>query len=310
LIQDDQILNLIHSGKNLNRILITGANSFIGTNFRKFSRFRDIEEISLLENKPENIDFTGYDIVLHLAAIVHQSKKISEEIYFSVNRDLCLKVAEQAKKGKVKHFIFLSTVKVYGDFASETSIWNEDSICIPGDSYGKSKLEAEIGLRKLQNSDFAVSILRTPLVYGEGVTANMNSLIRLIETVPVLPFNKVYNKRSFTYIENLVGFIDQIILKKSSGVFIAIDGKAISTTELLNYISKHLGKRIILFKLPGIIIRIGKSIIPRIFDRLYGSLEVDNTKTLKDLDFKPPFTTDEGIRRMILAYKKGTGVKS
>jgi nucleoside-diphosphate-sugar epimerase len=294
----------------LNRILITGTNSFVGTNFRRFSKYSDIDEVSLLETKPENIDFKGYDVVLHLAAIVHQSKKISEEKYFSINRDLCLKVAEQAKKGKVKHFIFLSTLKVYGDFASGNEIWNEDSICIPGDSYGKSKLEAEIGLRKLENSDFTVSILRTALVYGEGVRANMSSLIKLVEKVPVLPFKNVSNKRSFTYIENLVGFIDQVILKKSSGVFIAMDDKSISTTELLNLISKYLGKRTILFRLPKFIIRLGKKIIPHFFDRLYGSLDIDNTKTLKELDFKPPFTTEEGIMKMIFAYKKGTGVKS
>jgi nucleoside-diphosphate-sugar epimerase len=287
----------------LNRILITGANSFVGTNFLRFSRYRDVDEISLLENKPENINFTRYDVVLHLAAIVHQSKEISEEEYFLINRDLCLKVAEQAKKGKVKHFIFLSTVKVYGDFASDSKIWNEDSVCIPDDSYGKSKLEAEFGLRKLEEPDFTVSVLRTPLVYGEGVRANMSSLIRLIEKVPVLPFKNINNKRSFTYIENLVGFIDQIILRKSSGVFIAMDDTAISTTELFNFISKYLGKKNKLFELPGIFIIIGKCFIPLVFDRLYGSLEVDNTKTLKELDYKPPFSTEEGIKKMIFAYK-------
>ena len=138
----------------------------------------------------------------------------------------------------------------------------------------------------------------------------MSSLIKLIEMVPVLPFKNVSNKRSFTYIENLIGFIDQIIFKKSSGLFIAMDNKAISTTELLNFISKYLGKRTILFRLPNIIIRIGKNIIPRFFDRLYGSLEIDNTKTLKELNFKPPFTTEEGIMKMIFAYKNVTGVKS
>jgi nucleoside-diphosphate-sugar epimerase len=294
----------------LNRILITGANSFVGTNFRRFSKYRDIDEISLLENRPENIDFAGYDIVIHLAAVVHQSKQISEEIYFAINRDLCLKVAEQAKKGKVKHFIFLSTLKVYGDFSPDNERWNEDSICIPSDSYGKSKLAAEIGLRKLENSDFTVSILRPALVYGEGVRANMRSLIKLIEKIPVLPFKSVINKRGFIYTENLVGFIDQIILKKSSGVFIAMDDKTISTTELINFISKYLGKRTILFRLPKIIIRIGKYIIPRFFDRLFGSFDLDNTKTLKELDFKPPFTIEEGLMKMIFAYKNNTGLKS
>jgi nucleoside-diphosphate-sugar epimerase len=287
----------------LTKILITGAKSFVGTNFLRFSKYREVDEISLYENNPEKINFAQYDIVLHVAAIVHQSKKIPDEEYFLINRDLCLNVARHAKKGGVKQFIFLSTLKVYGDFITGPNTRNEDSACFPNDPYGKSKLEAEVGLRKLEGTDFIVSVIRTPLVYGEGVKANMVSLVRLVEKIPVLPFKGINNKRNFTYIENLVGFIDQIIRKKASGVFIAMDAEAISTTELLNFISKYLGKKNRLFKLPGLFVRIGKYFIPRIFDRLYGSLEVDNTKTLKELDYKPLFSTEEGVKKMIFAYK-------
>ena len=287
------------------KILITGAKSFVGTNFRRFSKYREVDEISLYEHKPEEINFAQYEIVLHLAGIVHQSKKIPDKEYFIVNRDLCLNVAKHAKKGGVKQFIFLSTVKVYGNFITGTNIRNEDSTCFPDDPYGKSKLEAEFGLRKLEGHDFIVSVIRTPLVYGDGVKANMMSLVRLVEKTPVLPFKGINNKRNFTYIENLVGFIDQIIIKKASGVFIAMDVKAISTTELLNLISKYLGKKNRLFKLPGLFVRVGKYFIPRVFERLYGSLEVDNTRTLKELDYEPPFSTEEGIKKMIFAYKNG-----
>jgi UDP-glucose 4-epimerase len=287
----------------LAKILITGAKSFVGTNFRRFSKFREVDEISLYDSKPEDINFSQYDIVLHLAAIVHQSKKIPDKEYFFINRDLCLNVAKHSKKGGVKQFIFLSTIKVYGDFITDPNIRNEDSTCFPDDAYGKSKLEAEFGLRKLEGPDFIVSVIRTPLVYGEGVKANMMSLVRLIEKIPILPFKAINNKRNFTYIENLIGFIDRIIIKKASGVFIAMDDKAISTTELLNFISKYLGKKNRLFKLPGLFIRVGKNIIPHVFDRLYGSLEVDNTKTLRALDYEPPFSTEEGIKKMIFAYK-------
>lgn len=287
----------------MTKILVTGANSFVGSNFRRFSLFEDIEEISLYENKPEDIDFSNYDVILHLAAIVHQSKKISEKKYFAINRDLCLQVAEYSKKAGVKQFVFLSTLKVYGGFVPDFKMRNEDSTCFPDDPYGKSKLEAEVGLRKLEEPDFIVSVIRTPLVYGEGVKANMISFIRLIETIPVLPLKNVSNKRNFTYTENLVGFIDQIILKKASGIFIAMDNNAISTTELVNFISKCLGKKVILFKLPQLFVRIGIYFIPAVFDRLFGSLEVDNTKTLKELDYKPPFSTEEGIKKMVLAYK-------
>ena len=207
------------------------------------------------------------------------------------------------KKAGVKQFIFLSTVKVYGKFIPNSGPWHEDSICIPEDSYGKSKYEAEVALKKMEDSSFTVSIIRTPLVYGVGVRANMLSILRLLDRFPILPLAKVNNKRSFTSAENLVAFIDKIIEKKASGIFIAMDEKPLSTTELVNLISRYLGKRVYLFRMPGIFIRIGKSIIPTIFDRLYGSFEMDNSKTLEKLDFRPPFSAEEGIRKMVEAYR-------
>ena len=289
----------------MKKVLITGANSFVGTNFQFFSQYENVEEISLFENKPEDINFSKYDVVLHLAAIVHQSKKIPESEYFNVNRDLCLRVAEHAKKAGIKQFVFLSTVKVYGEFIPKIGLCNENSKCIPDDAYGKSKYEAELGLKKMEDVNFTVSIIRTPLVYGDGVKANMLRILKLVEAFPILPFGKVNNKRSITYVGNLIGFIDQIIEKRASGIFIAMDGKAISTTELVNYLSKYLGKKIVLFKLPQIFIRIGTFFIPGIFDRLYSSLEFDNKKTKKELNFNPPFSTEEGIKEMVISYKKG-----
>lgn len=287
----------------MTKVLITGANSFVGTNFRKFSQYKDVKEISLYENKPEDIDFSKYDVILHLAAIVHQSKKIPESKYFNVNRDLCLRVAENAKKAGIKQFVFLSTLKVYGEFIPDFKLRNENSDCFPDDAYGKSKYEAEIGLKKLEDVNFTVSIIRTPLVYGEGVKANMLNIVRLVDSFPLLPFGKIYNKRNFTYIENLVGFIDRIIEKRASGIFIAMDEEALSTTELVNYLSKNLEKKVILFKLPQILISIGTFFISGIFDRLYGSLEFDNAKTKKELNYEPPFPTEEGIKKMVISYK-------
>jgi len=287
----------------MTKILITGANSFVGTNYRKFSQFKDVDEISLIDNRPEDINFSKYDIVLHLAALVHQSKKISEKAYFEVNRDLCLRVAVSAKKAGIRQFIFLSTIKVYGNFIPDHNVRNENSFCYPDDSYSKSKLEAEIGLGKLEDPDFTVSIIRTPLVYGEGVKANMISLIKLIERIPLLPFKNIPNKRNFTYSGNLVGFIDQIIINRASGIYIAMDNNAISTTELVIYLSKYLGKKVILFRLPGLFIKIGSKFLPTVFERLYGSLEFDNSKTLNELHFSPPFTTDDGISEMVQSYK-------
>jgi len=285
-----------------NRILITGAGSFVGRNFMQYAKYDNIAEISLFEIKPQDIDFTLYDTVIHLVAIVHQSKRIHEEEYFKVNRDLCIEVAECAKKAGVKQFIFLSTVKVYGEYNPDSGPWDEDSECLPDDSYGKSKYEAEIALRKMESSDFVVSIIRTPLVYGEGVKANMLSILKLVDRFPILPLDNVRNKRSFTSAENLVAFIDRIIDRRASGIFIAMDEKPLSTTELVNLISRYLNRKIYLIKMPELFVRLGKYLIPKIFDRLYGSFEMDNSKTLRMLDFNPPLSTEEGIQKMVVSY--------
>ena len=288
----------------MKRILITGTNSFVGKNFLKYSTFQDIDETSLIENKPCEIDFSKYDIVIHLVAIVHQKKTIPESQYFVINRDLCLKVAELAKNAGVKQFIFLSTVKVYGKFISGSEPWNEKSICVPEDAYGKSKYEAELALRKLEDEQFTVSIIRTPLVYGEYVRANMLSILKLVNRTRILPFKNVNNRRNFTGAENLVSFIDRIIEKRASGVFIAMDEKAISTSKLVKMISENLGQKIILFKIPDFLIKVGMIVFPSIFDRLFGSFEMDNSKTLEILGFKPPIPTSEGIKKMVLSFRK------
>lgn len=283
-------------------ILITGAGSFIGTNFLKYSKNRQVKEVSLINNRPDQIDFRNVDVVLHLAAIVHHSSKISEQEYFKINRDLCIDVATMAKKNGVKHFVFLSTVRVYGDDDSSGTIKNEASECLPGDSYGKSKFAAEKDLTKMNDQDFIVSIVRTPLVYGEGVKANMFNLIRLVDSVPLLPFAKVENRRSFTYVENLVGFIDRIIEKKAPGIFIAMDNNPLSTTDLVEKISGFLGKETHLFKLSPTIIKICSALIPGKLDKLFGSSEFENTSSKTILNFQPQFSTDEGLRRTVAHY--------
>ncbi len=263
---------------------------------------QNVKEISLLTNNPKDFDFSEVDTVLHVAAIVHQSKKIPESEYFRVNRDMCIEVAKFAKESGVHQFVFLSTVKVYGEFNPDSGPWTENSECRPDDPYGKSKYEAELELRKLEDENFIVSVIRTPLVYGKEVKANMLSIMKLIDRWRILPFKNINNKRSFTYAKNLVGFIDRIIEKRASGIFIAMDSEPLSTTQLVQYIARYLNKKMILVGIPRVFISLGEKLIPKIFDRLYGSFEMENSKTLQSLDFSPEYSSEEGIREMCLAY--------
>lgn len=285
------------------KILITGKNSFVGAGFKKLSQFRDVEEISLYDNRPEDIDFRNIDVVLHLAAVVHQKKKIPEHLYYDINRDLCLRTARCAKNAGVKHFVFLSTVKVYGESAGNV-IRTEDSPCHPNDPYGKSKYEAEQALHEIEDSDFTVSVIRSPVVYGEGVKANILSIIKLIDHFYFLPLGKIANKRSFVYLGNLVAYIDAIIGRREPGTFIASDDASLSTTELVEMISNELGKRNIIFPLPKIGVKCTNIIFPGLSGRLFGSLEFDNTETKKKLSFKPPYSAIEGMRETVYAYKR------
>jgi UDP-glucose 4-epimerase len=284
------------------KILITGAKSFIGSNFIRYSQYKEIDEVSLTEFSPDSINYQKYDVVLHLAAIVHQSKKIPESRYFEVNRDLCLRVAGNAKKMGVKQFIFLSTVKVYGKSPGEGIKLNENSPCNPSDAYGRSKLEAEYGLKELEDSSFKVAIIRTPLVYGAGVKANMLRLIQLIELSPFVPFGKIKNRRHYTYVENLVGYIDRVIEMNASGIFIAKDEDAISTTDLVLLLAKYLRKKISLFQLPEFIVKIISSVSPLLYERLFQSQEFDNEITKVKLGYVPIVSTEEGLQRMVMSY--------
>ena len=286
------------------KILITGANSFVGKNFISNSHYMHISEVDLIHNKPEDINFSKVDVVLHLAAIVHQSQKIPDSEYFKINRDLAVQVAEKAKKEGVKHFIFLSSVKVYGEYNPKKGVWSENAPCEPYDAYGKSKYEAEIKLKKLESPDFVISIIRPPLVYGVGVKANMLSIIKLVDRLPVLPFKKVNNKRSFTAVENLVELIDIVIEKKASGIFLPMDENPLSTSELVDIIARSLNKRVWLFHLPKILVFTGKMIVPGIFDRLYGSFEIDNSHTRNVLGYNPAISAKEAIQKMVEDYKE------
>jgi UDP-glucose 4-epimerase len=285
------------------KILLTGSNSFVGNNYRRLSSYSDIDEISLHNVNLENIPFDKYDVIIHLAAIVHQSKNITQEYYFKINRDLCLNVARHAKLNGVRQFVFLSTIKVYGNSASDTGFWDENSVCFPDDDYGRSKYEAEIGLRKLEDVNFKVSLIRTPLVYGNGVKANMLNIIKLIDRFPFLPFAKIENKRNYTYVKNLVGFIDRIIDLRASGIFIAMDERAISTTELINFISVYLERKVVLFRIPGFIKKAGLFFFPAVFKRLFESLQFNNNQTIMQLSYKPPYSIEDGFKEMISFYK-------
>ena len=281
----------------MSTLLITGSSGFIGKYFiNKYKNNYNIQTFSFLNDSIDNLEFMETDVVIHLSALVHHMGGASEEEYEKVNVTQTLELAKKAKKGSVKHFIFMSSVKVYGE--ETDSIYKEETLCSPKDDYGKSKLKAENELLKLESKGFRISIVRTPIVYGYGVKANIENLVSLVEKVPVLPFSNIHNNRSMVYIGNLCNLLNKIIETGSRGIFLASDDKPLSTTKLIKLIATELDKKRWLISIPLFPLLL-KLLKPSFYMRLYKSLEVDNTQTLKELDYTNSYSTADGIKYMI-----------
>ena len=256
-------------------LMITGASGFIGSNF--IERYKDkynIIPVDLLKVKPEELDFTDVDCILHLAALVHQMNGAPREKYFEVNTELTKRMAEESKKHGVKHFVFYSTVAVYGTHGdiNKELILDKNSKVNPITPYAESKWEAEEILRKLENSNFRVSILRPPMVYGKNCPGNMKRLEKLVKLFPILPFNYDENKRTLVNIEKLLEVTDEIIRKEMFGITIPKDHKDVSIKEIVEKLAKENNKKVVLIKFPKLIFNILIKLKPEMLKSLYGSL--------------------------------------
>ena len=282
-------------------ILITGSSGYVGSNFiNTFAGKYDFVKFSLLQDTLDDLELSNIDIVLHCAALVHQKIAYDYEKYDDVNVKYPISLAKKAKESGVKQFILISTIAVYGEGEKKL---NETTVCKPITPYGKSKLEAERQLEELKDEEFIVSIVRPPMVYGKDAPGNISSLINLVKKVPVLPFGKIDNKRSFVYIGNLIVLINKTIEKKQSGIFLASDDKPLSTTELIELIAKELDRTIYLVQIP-FFEPLLKLLKPSLHKRLYESLEIDNKTTKEILDIKNPYSVEYGIKNMISGEKR------
>ena len=256
-------------------LMITGASGFIGSNFiKKYGDIYNIVPVCLIENKPEDLDYTGVDTILHLAALVHQMKGAPEEKYYEVNTELTRRLAVSAKKQGVKHFVFYSTVAVWGThgYFEHDKVITLDTPLNPITPYAKSKYKAEELLDELKDKSFKISVLRPPMVYGNNCPGNMRRLEKLVDILPILPFGNDENRRTIVHVNKLLEETNTIIEYQKEGIFIPRDEKDVSIKEILEYIFKEKNKRRILIKLPKVAIKLLYKIKPRIIESLYGSL--------------------------------------
>ena len=256
-------------------LMITGASGFIGSNFiERYQEEYNIIPVDLIKERPEDLNYEGVDCILHLAALVHQMKGAPREKYFEVNTELTKRVAESAKKAGVQHFVFYSTVAIYGThgYFNHNKVLSINSPTNPKTPYAESKLKAENVLLNMENDKFKVAILRPPMVYGENCPGNMKRLEKLVEIFPILPFGNDENKRTIVHVEKLLEITNDITKNNREGIIIPKDEKDASIKEIVKYLIKKKHKKIILIKLPKNVLKILKKIKPEIIESLYVSL--------------------------------------
>ena len=264
----------------MKKILITGANSYIGMSFEKyinnnFSNEYIVDTIDMIDGSWREKSFSGYDVVYHVAGIAHSdSGKISEEkekLYRKVNTDLAIETAKKAKHDGVKQFIFMSSAIVYGDSApiGKKKVITKETQPAPANCYGDSKLQAEYGIQKLQDANFKVCILRPPMIFGPGCKGNYPILSKFAKKLPFFPYVK--NERSMLYIGNLVEFIRLMIKNEESGIYWPQNDVYSNTSLVVKQIALANGKKIVLVRGVAWLLKL-LSIVLSIVNKAFGNL--------------------------------------
>lgn len=249
----------------IKKVLITGSNSYVGTNVESWlKKYPDdfvVDTVSTLNDEWKNADFTKYDVVFHVAGIAHvDAKKKMEPLYRRVNTDLTISVAKVAKESGVKQFIFMSSNIVYRESRSlKANVVTQKTMPNPNNFYGDSKLQAEIGLEKLESDIFKVVILRPPMIYGPNCKGNFLRLAKLATIVPVFP--AFHNKRSMLYIDNLSEFVRQIIIRELYGIYYPQNSELADTVEIVRTFAKQNNHKIYIWKWLNFFVYLGSPFI-------------------------------------------------
>ena len=286
----------------MKKVLITGANSYIGTSFENYvmqCRDYQIDTVDMIDSTWRDKSFSEYDSVFHVAGIAHSDTgKVSEErkqFYYQINTDLTIETAEKAKADGVGQFIFMSSAIVYGDSApiGKPKRITRDTPVAPANFYGDSKVQAENGLLKLADESFHVVILRPPMIYGKGSKGNYPQLSKFAQKLPFFP--NIENERSMLYIGNLTEFVKLMIDNNESGIFYPQNAEYVATSEMVQVIAQAHGKKIRLVKGTTVPLK-AMSHVTGLVNKAFGNLSYDMSMSEYKENYRK-FSFEESIRQ-------------
>jgi len=317
-----------------NRILATGANGFVGhqlceelvkLGFSVIAATRAKESLNIMGceviNVPDIDSYTDWTAalsevktVIHLAARVHvmHDDAISPlDEFLKVNLHGTVNLAHQAANAGVRRFVYVSSIKVNGEYTKEGEPFTETCTPNPQDYYAISKLKAEQALLAIgEKTGMEVVIVRPPLIYGPGVKANFLNLIKLVDKSLPLPLGDIHNSRSMVYVGNVVSALIACAThrKAANQIYLISDGEDISTPQLIAKISTVLNSRNHTFYFPISLIYFAATLFGKraAIQRLTQSLIIDSAKIRKELGWQPPFTLIDGLKITADWYKQNT----
>ncbi|MEM0553993.1 MULTISPECIES: UDP-glucose 4-epimerase family protein [Aeromonas] len=312
-------------------ILLTGATGFVGRSVlknlikstmfsvRTFGRALPFSELDLTQhvygNLGADVDYTdallGSDVVIHCAAMAHVYKNTTDKKaeFNRVNCAATIKLAKQAVEQGVKRFIFISSIGVNGGH-NQQKPFRFDDTPQPWDDYTESKCLAEFALRELASqTGLEVVIIRPPLIYGAKAPGNFGKLTHAVRHGRWLPLGAIHNQRSFVALDNLVDLIITCVTHPhaTNQTFLVSDDQDVSTTQLLEKMSRAAGKSPRLLPVPMSWLRLAGKLTGKqaVIERLCGNLQVDINHTKTTLGWQPPISLEEGIKRCFIEDKEG-----
>ncbi|MER2227482.1 MAG: NAD-dependent epimerase/dehydratase family protein [Carnobacterium sp.] len=255
------------------KILITGENSYVGNCLAKWlgkePEEYEVEKKSVRDDKWKEIDFSIFDVIVHVAGIAHQDTKSDQsDLYYKINTDLTIELATKAKAEGVKQFIFMSSIIVYGVSKDSKRVIDKNTVPTPSNFYGNSKFLAEQAIKSFQTEKFKIVIVRPPMIYGKDSKGNYPRLANLAKKTIIFP--DIDNERSMLHIDNLCEFLKVMIDFEELGVFFPQNKEYVKTSVMVKLIGEAQGKKIKLIKWfnPFIKLILNFNIVNKVFGNL------------------------------------------